>query len=37
MHIPPVDLTVAPGGQAVNAQHGIQRINTMAARGRNPA
>ena len=37
LHIPPVDLTVAPGGQATNAQRGIQRLNTMAARGRNPA
>ena len=37
LHIPPVDLTVAPGGQAANAQHGIQRLNAMAARGRNPA
>ena len=24
LHIPPVDLIVAPGGQAANAQHGIQ-------------
>ena len=24
LHIPPVDLTVAPGGQAANAQHGRQ-------------
>ena len=37
LHIPPVDLTVAPGGQAANAQRGIQRLNAMAARGRNPA
>ena len=36
LHIPPVDLTVAPGRQAANAQLGIQRLNTMAARGRNP-
>ena len=35
LHIPPVDLTVAPGRQAANAQRGIQRLNTMAARGRN--
>ena len=35
LHIPPVDLTVAPGRQAANAQLGIQRLNTMAARGRN--
>ena len=33
----PVDLTVAPGRQAANAQCGIQRVNAMAARGRNPA
>ena len=37
LHIPPVDLTVAPGRQATNAQRGIQRLNAMAARGRNPA
>ena len=37
LQIPPVDLTVAPGGQAANAQCGIQRVNTMAARGRHPA
>ena len=37
LHIPPVDLTVAPGQQAANAQLGIQRVNSMAARGRNPA
>ena len=37
LHIPPVDLTVAPGRQAANAQLGIQRLNAMAARGRNPA
>ena len=35
LHIPPVDLIVAPGRQAANAQLGIQRVNTMAARGRN--
>ena len=35
LHIPPVDLTVAPGGQAANAQRGIQRLNAMAGRGRN--
>ena len=33
----PVDLTGAPGRQAANAQRGIQRVNAMAARGRNPA
>ena len=37
LHIPPVNLIVAPGGQATNAQRGIQRLNAMAARGRNPA
>ena len=37
LHIPPVDLIVAPGGQAANVQRGIQRLNAMAARGRNPA
>ena len=36
LHIPPVDLTVAPGGQATNVQHGRQRVNAMAGRGRNP-
>ena len=36
LHIPPVDLTVAPGGQAANVQLGRQRVNAMAGRGRNP-
>ena len=36
LHIPPVDLTVAPGGQATNVQRGRQRLNAMAGRGRNP-
>ena len=36
LHIPPVDLTVAPGGRATNVQIGRQRVNTMAGRGRNP-
>ena len=36
LHIPPVDLIVAPGRQAANAQRGIQQVNAMAARGRNP-
>ena len=36
LEIPPVDLIVAPGRQAANLQHGRQRINAMAARGRNP-
>ena len=35
LHIPPVDLTVAPGRQATNAQCGIQRLNAMAGGGRN--
>ena len=35
LHIPPVDLTVAPGRQATNTQRGIQRLNAMAGRGRN--
>ena len=35
LHIPPVDLTVAPGGRAANIQRGRQRVNTMAGRGRN--
>ena len=37
LHIPPVDIIAAPGGQAANAQRGIQRLNAMAGRGRNPA
>ena len=36
LRIPPVDLTVAPGGQAANVQLGRQRVNAMAGRGRNP-
>ena len=36
LHIPPVDLTVAPGGRAANVQLGRQRVNAMAGRGRNP-
>ena len=36
LEIPPVDLIVAPGRQAANLQCGRQRINAMAARGRNP-
>ena len=36
LHIPPVDIIAAPGGQATNAQRGIQRLNAMAGRGRNP-
>ena len=36
LHIPPVDLTVAPGGRATNVQLGRQRVNAMAGRGQNP-
>ena len=36
LQIPPVDLIVAPGRQATNVQHGRQRVNTMAGRGRTP-
>ena len=35
LQIPPVNLIVAPGGQATNVQLGRQRVNAMAARGRN--
>ena len=35
LHIPPVNLTVAPGGRAANVQLGRQRVNAMAGRGRN--
>ena len=35
LHIPPVDLTVAPGRRAANIQLGRQRVNVMAGRGRN--
>ena len=35
LHIPPVHLTVAPGGQATNVQLGRQRVNAIAGRGRN--
>ena len=35
LHIPPVTLTVAPGGRAANIQLGRQRVNAMAGRGRN--
>ena len=36
LHIPPVDLIVAPGRRAANVQLGRQRVNAMAARGINP-
>ena len=35
LHIPPVNLTVAPGRQAAQVQLGRQRVNAMAGRGRN--
>ena len=35
LHIPPVDLIVAPGRRATNVQLGRQRVNAMAGRGRN--
>ena len=35
LHIPPVDLMVAPGGQTTIAQRGIQGLNAMAGRARN--
>ena len=35
LQIPPIDLIVAPGRQAVNLQLGRQRVNGMAGRGRN--
>ena len=35
LHIPPVTLTVAPGGRAANVQLGRQQVNAMAGRGRN--
>ena len=37
LHIPPIDLTVAPGRRAANVQLGRQRVNTMAGRGQNPS
>ena len=36
LHIPPVNLTVAPGARAANVQLGRQRVNAMVSRGRNP-
>ena len=35
LHIPPVNLTVAPGRRAAQVQLGRQRVNAMAGRGRN--
>ena len=35
LHIPPVDIMVAPGRQGANAQRGLQRVQAMAGRGRN--
>ena len=37
LQIPPVDIVAATGGQAANTQRGLQRLNTMAGRGRNQA
>ena len=36
LHIPPVSVTVAPGGRAAQVQLGRQRVNAMAGRGHNP-
>ena len=35
LHIPPVNLTVAPGRRAAQVQLGRQRVNAMVGRGRN--
>ena len=35
LHIPPVDIIVAPGRRGGNAQRGLQRVQAMAGRGRN--
>ena len=35
LHIPPVDIIVAPGRCGGNAQRGLQRVQAMAGRGRN--
>ena len=32
LHIPPVDIIVAPGRQGANAQRGLQRVQAMAGR-----
>ena len=37
LQIPPIDIVAVPGGQAANAQRGLQRLNAMAGRGRNQA
>ena len=37
LQIPPIDIVAAPGGQAANAQRGLQRLNAMAGQGRNQA
>ena len=34
LHIPPVDIIVAPGQRAPNTQRGLQRVQAMAGRGR---
>ena len=33
LHIPPVDIIVAPGSRAANTQRGLQRVQAMAGRG----
>ena len=33
LHIPPVDIVVAPGQRAANAQRGLQSVQAMAGRG----
>ena len=35
LHIPPVDIIVAPGRRGGNVQRGLQRVQAMAGRGRN--
>ena len=37
LQIAPLDIVAAPGGQAANAQRGLQRLNAMAGQGRNQA
>ena len=36
LQIPPVNIVAALGGRVTNAQRGLQRLNAMAGRGRNP-
>ena len=35
LHIPPMDIIVAPGRRGGNAQRGLQRVQAMVGRGRN--